>query len=337
MSNKRKCSIIDLLPIILTIVLTVSVFVFAILMYNPTPITAIILCVVGLVLNYIAGILIHELGHIVKAKKYKMQIIYVNLGILSADFITKTVKPFTFFKKDAGEARFLPTQPITEKQLKSVALNGLIFSLVFLLIGVALGVTLSIVTADPAAFCIFTAGQTTNFYILAVNALSEDKSADGNIAFSSSSFAAVLAAVSNTELDISKGLIPAEPELIKHDNQPIALYYHYLFTALSGGKDAAFGVLTDIDLDSLTDQEYALIFPELLFKACKQKTVSEEYLSLAENFFATEPNGVSVLRAHIALRTYLGDEKWAETLKGSYRKLLAEEKPFVVSVENALN
>lgn len=336
MKNKRKCSIIDLLPLILTILLTISVFVFAVLMYKPTPVIAIFLCVVGLILNYVAGILIHELGHIVNAKKYKMQTIYVNIGIMSIDFITKAVKPFTLFKKDAGEARFLPTEKVTEKQLKVIANGGLVSSLIFLLIGTALGVALTVLTSEPAAFCIFTAGQAANFYILAVNALSNDKSADGNIAFSSSTYAAVLAEVSNAELDIAKGLIPSEPELIKRDNQPITLYYHYLFTAINSGKEAAFDVLTNIDLDSLTDQEYALIFPELLFKACKQKTISEEFIALAENFFADEPNGVSVLRAHIALRTYLGDEKWAEALKGSYAKLLAAEKPFVVSVEKAL-
>ncbi len=338
MDKKRKSSIIDLLPVIFSCILAAAVCIIGVLLYEYSVVLALILCVLGFALNYVCGILIHELGHIVAAKRCKMRIIYLNLGIVSVDYITKTLKGFTFFKKDAGEARFVPTEKITEKQLRGVALNGLIYSLVFFIIGVLAGILLSIATKSAIPYCLFTAGQAANFYIFAVNALSSDKSADGNVAFPQSSYVKVLAEISNIELEIAEGKIPTEPELIKHDNQPIALYYHYLFTAIGEGKEAALKVLDAItDLNALTDQEYALIFPELVFKACTENNLIEEYKTLAEDFFANDQLGVRVLRAHITFRKYLGDEKWADILQGSYRKLIEKELPFTVNSENALN
>ena len=72
------------------------------------------------------------------------------------------------------------------------------------------------------------------------------------------------------------------------------------------------------------------------FEKEEKKKLNEKYKSLSEDFFATEPDGVSVLRAHYTYRMYIGDEKWASLLKGSYSKLLEKEKPFIVAAENAL-
>ena len=337
MNKSTKVKIIDLLPVIFTILFGIVACVFAVLLYENKWYFAILLCLAGIILNYVAGVLIHEAGHVIAAKKCRMKAMYLNLGIVTIDYVAQKVTPFTFFKKDAGEARFMTETDITEKQIKRVAAGGLTASLIFMVIGTAAGVIISLLTENATAFCLFTAGQAANFYIFAVNGLSSDKTSDGNIAFGNSDYPAVLAACSNIERAVLSGDIPSEPDVIKSNNQPIALYFHYLFTAISSGKDSALDLLDEnMNLDELSDQEYALLLPELIFKLCERNSLDEKYKSLAEDFFAAEPDGVSVLRAHYTYREYIGDEKWSSLLKGSYNKLLENEKPFIVAAENAL-
>lgn len=337
MNKSTKVKIIDLLPVIFTILFGIVGFVFAVLLYENKWYFAILLCLAGVILNYVAGVLIHEAGHVIAAKKCRLKAMYLNLGIVTIDYVAQKVTPFTFFKKDAGEARFMTETDITEKQIKRVAAGGLTASLIFMVIGTAAGVIISLLTENATAFCLFTAGQAANFYIFAVNGLSSDKTSDGNIAFGNSDYPSVLATCSNIERAVSSGDIPSEPDVIKSNNQPIALYFHYLFTAISSGKDSALDLLDEnMNLDELSDREYALLFPELIFKLCERNNLDEKYKSLAEDFFAAEPDGVSVLRAHYTYREYIGDEKWSSLLKGSYNKLLENEKPFIVAAENAL-
>ena len=337
MNKSTKVKIIYLLPIIFTILFAIVACVFAILLYENKWYFAILLCFAGIVLNYIAGVLIHEAGHVIVAKKCRMKAMYLNIGIVTIDYVAQKITPFTFFRKDAGEARFMAETDITERQIKRVASGGLTASLIFMVIGTAAGVILSLITENATAFCLFTAGQAANFYIFAVNGLSSDKTSDGSIAFGNSDYPAILATCYNIERAVLHGDIPEEPEIIKSNNQPIALYFHYLFTALKSGKESALDLLDEnMNLDELSDQEYALLLPELIFKLCEEKKLNEKYKSLSEDFFATEPDGVSVLRAHYTYRMYIGDEKWASLLKGSYSKLLEKEKPFIVAAENAL-
>lgn len=337
MNKSTKVKIIDLLPILFTILFGIVACVFAVLLYENKWYFAILLCLAGVILNYVAGVLIHEAGHVIAAKKCRMKAMFLNLGIVTIDYVAQKVTPFTFFKKDAGEARFMAETDITEKQIKRVAAGGLTASLIFMVIGTAAGVIISLLTENATAFCLFTAGQAANFYIFAVNGLSSDKTSDGNIVFGNSDYPSVLATCSNIERAVSSGDIPSEPDVIKSNNQPIALYFHYLFTAINSGKDSALDLLDEnMNLDELSDREYALLFPELIFKLCERNNLDEKYKSLAEDFFAAEPDGVSVLRAHYTYREYIGDEKWSSLLKGSYNKLLENEKPFIVAAENAL-
>jgi len=337
MNKSTKVKIIDLLPIIFTVILAITACVFSVLLFGDKWYYGILLCLAGFILNYVAGVLIHEAGHVIAAKKYKMKTMYLNLGIVTIDFIAQKITTFTFFKKDAGEARFMPTENVTGKQLRNIALFGPLFSLIFLVLSIASGVAISILSESPVAYCLLIAGQAANFYILAVNTVSSDKTADGNIVAGDSDYSDILAACSNIERAVLSGDIPTEPDVIKSNNQPIALYFHYLFTAISSGKDSALDLLDEnMNPDELSDQEYALLLPELIFKLCERNSLNEKYKSLAEDFFAAEPDGVSVLRAHYTYREYIGDEKWSSLLKGSYNKLLENEKPFIVAAENAL-
>jgi len=337
--KKTKYSIINLLPVVLSIIITIITCVSGILLYSETGSWAIglLLCAAGLILNYVCGVILHELGHVSKASSLKMKTAFINLGLFSVDYVNQKITPFTFFGKNAGTTRFIPTKEVTEKQIRSLAFRGLAFSFVFLLIGIAAGVLLTALTKNATAFCLFTAGQSANFYIFAVNLLSDDKTSDGNLAFTDSEYARILAACSETDRLIRKGEEPEEPEIIKTSNQPIALYYHYLFTAAKYGKNAAFKVLPDdVVLDDLNDEEYTLLFPEILYKACVTNKVEEKLETYAEAYFSENQNVISSIRAHFAYRSFVGDEKWSEVLKESYEKRLSTEKPFVITVERKL-
>lgn len=349
-SKNGKTAIIDLLPAILTFIVFGVTLACGILIFDESAGIAVLYCAVGVILNYVCGVLVHEAGHIVAANRFGLKVVKVNLGIVTIDFENQKVVPFTFFGKNAGETHFLPTREVTAKQIRTVAAYGILFSLLFLVIGAAAGVILSVATSGAAAFCLFTAGQTANFYIIAANTLSSDKTADGNIAFSDDDYVEVVAACAETERVILLGEIPDEADVIKSDNQPIALYFHYLFTAEKKNREEAFEVLDMFCdnlcgdsfgslcyLDELTDEEYSLIFPEVLFRACVKGCVTDEMKERAEEFFAeSETDGIGKMRAHYAFRKFTGDEKWAGVLLASYEKRLEKEPPFVVSVENKL-
>ena len=336
--KSKKPAIIDLLPAILTLIVFGITLACGILIFDEPIVFTVLYCVVGIVLNYVCGVLVHEAGHIAAANRFGFKAVKVNLGIVTIDFENQKVVPFTFFGKNVGETHFLPTKEVCAKQIRTVAAYGILFSLLLLVIGVAAGVILSVATSSAVAFCLFTAGQTANFYIIAANTLSSDKTADGNIAFSDDVYVEIVAACAETERLIILGKTPEEPDVIKSDNQPIALYFHYLFVAKAENAGEAFKVFDNLPLpEELTDEEYALIFPEVVFRACSENNLSDETSVRAEEFFADAgADGIGALRAHYAFRKFKGDEKWADVLLASYEKRLGKEPPFIVSVENKL-
>ncbi len=337
MRNKKKLSIIDLLPAIMSAILFLVVLAFTIFLFNLRPLLAVILSIIGLILNYVTGVAVHEAGHVAAAKKYKMRLVFVNLGIFSVDYVNAKIIPFTLFKRTAGETSFLPTEETDEKQIKSIAAHGLLYSLVFFLAAIIISVVVSILTGHAEPICLISAGQAANYYILSLNALSTDKSSDGSVAFGNGKYARVLAYASNVERQIQMGETPTENDEFISDNEPIALYLHYLFTVHGGnGKTAANELSRSISVDRLNDAEFNLIYPELVFNLAKRGVEKDELYDLAEDFFATAPNTVSVLRAHYAYRRVKGDAAWAETLEKSYKAQLEKAPPFAVETERIL-
>lgn len=337
MKNKKKLSIIDLLPAIMSAILFLVVLAFTIFLFNLRPLLAIPLSLIGLVLNYVTGVAVHEAGHVAAAKKYKMRLVFVNLGIFSVDYVNAKIIPFTFFKGTAGETTFLPTEETDEKQIKSIAAHGLLYSLVFFLAAIIISVVISILTGHAKPICIITAGQAANYYVLSLNALSADKSSDGSIAFGNGKYAHILAYASNVERQIQMGEMPIENDEFIFDNEPIALYLHYLFTVHGGNAKAAANELSrSIIVEQLNDAEFNLIYPELVFNLAKKGVEKDAIYDYAEDFFATAPNTVSVLRAHFAYRRVKGDGAWAETLEKSYKAQLEKAPQFTFETERIL-
>lgn len=337
MKNKNKLSIINLLPAIMSGILFVVILAFTIFLFNLRPFVAVVLSLVGLIINYVTGVAVHEAGHVAAAKKYKMRLVFVNLGIFSVDYVNGKIIPFTFFKKTAGETSFLPTEETDEKQIKSIAAHGLLYSLIFFLAAIIISVVVSVLTGHAEPICLISAGQAANYYVLSLNALSTDKSSDGSIAFGNGKYARLLAYASNIERQVQKGETPVENDEFASDNEPIALYLHYLFTVHGGNAQTAANTLCrSINVERLSDAEFNLIYPELVFSLAKKGVEKDALYDYAEDFFATAPDTVSVIRAHFSYRRVKGDEAWAKTIEKSYKARLDKEPPFIVETERIL-
>lgn len=337
MKNKNKLSIIGLLPAIMSGILFAVILAFTIFLFNLRPLVAVVLSLVGLIINYVTGVAVHEAGHVAAAKKYKMRLVFVNLGIFSVDYVNGKIIPFTLFKKTAGETSFLPTKETDEKQIKSIAAHGLLYSLIFFLAAIIISVVVSVLTGHAEPICLISVGQAANYYVLSLNALSTDKSSDGSIAFGNGKYARLLAYASNIERQIQKGEMPVENDEFASDNEPIAVYLNYLFTVHGGNSQTAANTLCrSINVDRLNHVEFNLIYPELVFNIAKKGVEKNSLYDYAEDFFATAPNTVSVLRAHFAYRRVKGDEAWAETIEKSYKAQLDKEPPFIVETERIL-
>lgn len=71
----------------------------------------------------------------------------------------------------------------------------------------------------------------------------------------------------------------------------------------------------------LSDDEYSVIFPELIFVAgvSGNGEFFEKNAVLAESFFASCENfSPAILRAHLAYRRYMGEEEWVNAIERSY-------------------
>ena len=90
-------------------------------------------------------------------------------------------------------------------------------------------------------------------------------------------------------------------------------------------------------LESLVNDEYSLIFPEVLFVCCEKGIRDEELKTRAEIFFSEEEVSPAILRAHVVYRKFYGDKEWAETLFSSYLKSLKNAPLFVKKVEEQTN
>lgn len=336
MKKSKKLSIIDLLPAVMGATIFLIVLAFTIFLFNQNPVSAIILSLVGLVLNYVTGIAVHEAGHVIAAKKYKMRLVFVNVGLFSVDYENAKILPFTLFGKNAGKSSFLPTRPVTEKQIRSIAAYGLAFSLAYFIIAVVFSVVVSVLTGHSEPLCVIAAGQAANYYILSFNALSSDKTSDGSLALGND-YSRTVAQVSEIQRQILNGETPTEPDDLSSNNQPIAVYFRYLFALKNEGIKSAKGLLKLLpELDEFSDDEFKLLYPEILYNVCKSGEKNDKTLSYASEFFSDAENTVAVLRAHAAYRRLTGDRDWANTLEKSYEAQLKNAPDFIKEIERAL-
>lgn len=298
------------------------------------PVKCILLTVSGVLVNYVLAVIVHESGHIIFAKSNGLKTEYVNLGLFSIDFATKKVKFFTFFGRAAGETKFSAEKKVTAKNIRNVASNGVIATAVFATLFIAVGMFIN----QAWYYCFFCIGQLPALYLLFVNTFNSDRLYDCAIASNENNFADVLAETLNLQREINEGEIPEESELIMCDNQPIALYFHYLFTLIKGKIDTALKIFNDVNLKDLTDEEYDLIFPETVYAACVCGNGDKinALKTAAENFFSRSPENIGALRAHYAFRKFCGDEKWSEILCSSYTKALESQPPFIRLAEENL-
>lgn len=333
MENNKKGSLINLLPAILCFLYFATLTTLALVFFKEHTLSVILFILLGLVVHYVFAVIFHELGHVIAAKTQKMQVVYVNFGLFSYDKSQKKLRLFTFFGKNAGESKFLPTKKVNDIQLKTITYGGLIGSLVYILICTLI---LSFVK-NYITVALFGAGQTLSLYLFVVNLLPLGKSHDGSLISADSEYLKAVAACAEVQRLIINGEIPSEPNDIIDNNQPIARYFHYLFLAVNGNKEGALSSLTNLNCnDTFTDDEYNLIFPELLFKACIQNALEEQQKQQAYDYFSDEHKNINALRAHYFYCLFIGETAWAQILCESYKKQVLLEPPFIIKAEQTL-
>lgn len=333
MQNNKKSPIINLLPVILCFLYFAALTTVALVFFKEHTLSVILLIFLGLIIHYVFGVIFHELGHVIAAKTQKMQVVYVNFGLFSYDKEQKKLRLFTFLGQHAGESKFLPTKKVTDIQLKTVTYGGLIGSLTYIFICT---LVLSFVK-NYATIAFFGAGQTLSLYLFIVNILPLGKNYDGSLIFNNDEYLKAVAACAEVQRLIINGETPVEPDDIKGNNQPIARYFHYLFLATNNNKEVALSSINNLDCnDAFTEDEYNLIFPELLFKACIENTVNEQQKQQAYDYFSDEHKNINALRAHYFYRLFTGENSWAQILCESYKKQVLLEPPFIIKTEQAL-
>lgn len=333
MKNKTKSALINLLPLVFCILMFMGGNAYMIYI-GADPVKCLLLTVSGVLVNYVLAVFIHEAGHVIFAKSNGLKTEYVNFGLFSIDYATKKVKFFTFFGHVAGETKFSAEKEVTAKNIRNVAANGVIATAVFATLFIVGGMLIN----QAWYYCFFCIGQLPALYLLFVNTFNSDRLYDCAIASEQNNFADVLAETLNLQREINDGKIPEESELIMRDNQPISLYFHYLFTLIKGEKDIALKLFDNVNLKDLTDGEYDLIFPEIVYAACVCGNGDKisALKTAAENFFSLSPENIGALRAHYVFRKYCGDEEWSEILRSSYTKALESQPPFIRLAEESL-
>ena len=334
--NTKKIFFINLILVIAWLGLLVAFDIYAINLLKAKVWVVILCSLVGVVINYSIALFLHELGHLIFAKKNGLTVNYVNFGLFSIDFTkpSKKVKFFTFWGENAGESVFLPCREMTKAKLQSTAFGGLLFSLIF----VVLSVVFVLCIANPVSFCLVSVAILPATYLLVVNCLTFDKTSDGYLIFSSSDYADVLVEIMHQERQIAKGIIPSCPSILEHSTQPLARIYYYKHLVIREKFKRANELLIDLSANILqfTDQEYALIFPEIIYSECLNGNLSEQNKNLAEGFFMDVNNDIATIRAHREYRRFNGDKNWAQTLDKSYQRMLRSSTKFVKEYEKRL-
>ena len=291
--------------------------------------------VIGLIAHYQLSLVLHELGHTLLAKLCKMNVQYIDFGLFSIDCEGKKIKLFGGNKGEAGEILFASEGQISEKQIKLIAFGGLLLSLIYVVI-----CYLPLLFVDQMiADCLLKIGGLSAVYLLFVNLLPIDKTSDGAILLSRKQYPAILSAVINHQTAVKKGEIPVEADIFKSSSQPLACYYHYLYLMHEGKTEEAYALINKLndEIDELTDEEYTLIFSEIVTVNCLQSERDESINARAEIFFDAELNTPAFLRAHYLYRKKQGESTWAEGLRASYLKTLESAPLFILEVEKQFN
>lgn len=329
MKTNRREELINFSLFLAWLIIAVIFGVFAYSKFKSLSIADVIIySLAGLLANYALAIVFHELGHVVFAKACEMRIAYVNFGLFSIDFLNgKKVKYFTYLSPEAGETSFIPKKVFTVRNMKLIAFGGLLFSFIY-----AIGCLIPLLfIANDLLFCLLGIGSCTAFYLFTINLIPLDKTSDGAIVITKNDYAEVVVAIGNHQKNVLANGFPEEAPIFKKSNQPLALYYHYLYLLMHGRKDEAIRTITAVqqNLALLTDEEYVAVYPELLYISCERGVIDEELHSRAEVFFASEIETPAVIRAHYVYRKLRGEKEWAQTLLTSYYKSLKDAPLFV--------
>ena len=335
MKNRRLETLINLLLLAVWLVVFGVLVVYAKINFNMSGMDAFMLSVTGFVLHYVFSLLFHELGHVIFLKLLKMKLQYVNFGLFSIDFTAGKFRLFTYFSSDAGETAFLPTKDITHKEIKLVAFGGILFSFIYAIAGIA---PLFFIIS-PEWFCVLGVGACSAFYLLTINLLPIDKTSDGSILISRKDYPKIVAAIVNHQRREMQGEIPPEAEIFKSSTQPLACYYHYLYLLLQNRKEEAFYVINklSLSLDDFIDDEYQLIFPEIITVNFLQGIKDKSIMARAEVFFNEEDPRPAVIRAHCIFRSSCGETDWSESLRKAYEKSLRRASYFTKEIEKHFN
>lgn len=346
MKNKTKCLIINLSTGFLWIIAYVFFCLRAVYCLNSSPFNAFLLSVIGLALNYVLSLFFHELGHLIFACASGARIERVNFGLFTASKIGQKfkVKFFTFGGANAGESVFSYEGELTVGKLSTWAFGGILFSLVYLLVVFLV----LLLVKNPAVFLLFGAGGCSAGYLAAVNILPLDKTSDGARAFNTRKSAEYYSAwiavhgffrfASNTD---EVGALK-EAIVLPDNGQPFAIYLKYLVGVAENKIERATETLSPLfsKIGELTSDEFAIIFPEIVFAACVTRKV--DFLNgneiLIENFFSESDSSASVLRAHCAYRMLKGQLEWARALEQGHKKAISEFNGILLDIEeNASN
>lgn len=336
MLSRKSYTIINLILFFFWLIVAGALIVYATANFKVTGLDAFIYSFTGLLVIYFLTVFIHEIGHILFAKFCGLKTAYVNFGLFAIDYTEgKKVKFFSRIALEGGESAFLPRKEFTRVKLKLTALGGLLFTLLF---AVALNVPM-FVSKNVFAFCFLTIGSCSAFYLFTVNILPLDKTSDGSILLTKRDYNDVIVAITNLQNKLDFEDIPAEDVIFKKSNEPLAVFYHFMYLTLQNRREEGVYCLTSLqsDFSLLTDQEYTLIFPELLYLACTKGKPDEEYLKRAEIFFIDEAQTPSVIRAHCAYRKFLGDKEWTKILYDSYKRAVASSPNFIKAFESQID
>lgn len=333
---KKKGAIINLIFALIWLTFAGLLTWYAISVLNAKTAVAIICVVVAIVFYYFLALFLHELGHLIFAKKAGLKVNKVNFGFFTVFFEKdkKRVKFFTFFGEEAGESQFLPPRNLTKEKLCSVAFGGLLFSLIFAL----LSLIAILVIANGVAFCLIGASCVPATYILVINLLTFDKTSDGALIFSSGDYCDVLVAILEHDRQVALGIIPSCPVIFEKSKQPLAKIYYYKHLVLREKFERAKDVLIDLskDFSHFTSEEFQLIFPEIVYFECLTKKISESMQESCESYFTGEINTVATIRAHSEYRRFKGENNWSETLSRTYERLLKSESKFQKEYEKKI-
>lgn len=347
MKNRAKALIINLLIGFTFLFAFVLKFIFYYESQNETlqnlPLS-IFLCLIGFIIGYILAVFVHELGHIVFAKKISLNVKTISFFIFNFDCQTKKLKINS--SKNAGESQFTIDKKIDVQSLANLALGGLVFSILYyLLLDVILIVVNSMFLEKGQVNYLIFAMQNVAFYIFFVNVLPIDKDSDGSIAFfTKRQYNLCLAQSMNLQFEMQKGTLLTDltcPSVFENSNQPIAVYYKYLFMVANDNKENAFEYVYKkrLLLNECTDNEYIALFPQVVYSACKLNkdkylnSIKEQATQFFENY-----DSIDCVRSHYQFRLFYNETKWSEVLKNTYEQALKQQTiQAIIQIENKLS